>query len=64
MIVPPNPRLAGNNKRIPKLMVAAIAALNLFSKKANCSVIVITILESLILIYTLLDSTTHWFYRS
>jgi hypothetical protein len=36
MIVPPYPRLAGNNKRTPKLMVAAIAALRLLSpKKAN-----------------------------
>jgi hypothetical protein len=35
MIVPPYPRLAGNNKRTPKLM-AAIAALHLLSlKKAN-----------------------------
>jgi hypothetical protein len=53
MIVPPNPRLAGNNKRTPKL-IAAIAALNLSPKKANCSVIVMTFVESLILIYTLL----------
>jgi hypothetical protein len=37
MIIPPYPRLAGNNnnnKRTPKLM-AAIAALHLSPKKAN-----------------------------
>src|SRR5918995_6545836 len=63
MIVPPNPRLAGNNKRTPKLM-AAIAALHLSPKKANCSAIVVTIVESLILIYTLLGSTSHCIYLS
>jgi hypothetical protein len=59
MIVPPNPRLAGNNdnKRTPKLMVTAIAALNLlYSKKADLSVIIVmAVVESLVLIYTLLD---------
>jgi hypothetical protein len=53
VIVPPYPILAGNNKRTPKL-TAAIAALNLSPKKENCSGIVMTIVESLILIYTLL----------
>jgi hypothetical protein len=53
--VPPYPRLAGNNnKRTPKLMATAIAALRLFSKKANWSVIVMIIVELIILIYTLL----------
>src|ERR687895_270966 len=41
MIVPPYPRLAGNNKRIPKLM-ATIAALRVSPKKANWSVIITT----------------------
>src|SRR5918996_2480590 len=49
VIVPPNPRLDGNNKRTPKLM-AAIAALYLSPKKENWSVIITTNLESLILI--------------
>ena len=48
-VVPPSPRLAGNNKRTPKI-VAAIAALQLSLKMVNGSVIVTTILESLILI--------------
>jgi hypothetical protein len=59
MIVPPYPRLAGNNnnERTPKLM-AAIVALHLSPKKANCSVIDMAVVESPILIYTLLDSST------
>jgi hypothetical protein len=50
IVPPPNPRLAGNNKRTPKLMATAIAALRLSPKKENWSVIITTNLESLILI--------------
>jgi hypothetical protein len=37
--------------------MAAIAALHLSPKKANCSVIDMAVVESPILIYTLLDSS-------
>src|ERR671917_978523 len=50
VIVPPNPRLDGNNKRTLKLMANAIAVLYLSPKKENWSVIITTNLESLILI--------------
>jgi hypothetical protein len=57
-IVPPRPRLAGNNNRTLKI-VAAIAVLHLSPKIANGSVIVTTILESLILISVNYSDAIH-----
>jgi hypothetical protein len=68
MIVPPNPRLAGNNdnKRTLNVMAAIIAVLHLHlsSKKANCSVIVMAAVESLVLIYILLGSMSRCMHLS
>jgi hypothetical protein len=51
IVPPPNPRLAGNNKRTPKLMATAIAALRLSPKKENWSVIVMAAVESFFDLY-------------
>jgi hypothetical protein len=58
IILPPSPRLAGNNNRMPKI-TATTDVLHLSLKIANGLVIIRTILESFILIWIYYSDAIH-----